>query len=942
MPTNKISGYLIMDKKKMAYIAGGATLAILGYLNYFADEGKINKNGDYVETKRAVYDGDGYHIEALRQRDYLVDKKGKDGKVDKVIDRSWFEKAKAVLKGVVLTGDTAVLNSQKDLLLDRNIYGKTSNGWEIETQQLQYLKGKDQLNSTVGITAINREKGVTISGKNLSSDGKFKHVNLKGDIKLATKTATLAADEAIYNDDTKKIEIGGKSHLVGEKIGKNGAKLDGEFLGIVYDTNNSLLTTDKPFTMKYNDVQLSGEHLSLNDKTEAFEVTNNVFVTVSGYKIGMTSITSDGKDEIHFNGRISGTNGVNSGGADHGIYNKVAKTLTLQGNVEVADDKGGKLQTEYAIYSTDKKELNMLSQNGKDIVYTSPKEKITTKSLKYLQDKEELYLDNGYTYESAENRSSGEKLFYNKKTSDGIVTKGFVENIKDGKKGSGDEIKFNKNKKDMVVTGHAVFEDKDYIFNSDKVEYYESKGYGYVPGPFVVTRKSNNGKFHGLKAEYDIKNKILKVPGAISYADNEYTLNGNDLTFNQNTGIGQIMSNVVVRGLKDNSILTTSKAEYKQGEYLKLPASFVYKRGTSTVNGGSGIYKEKEKKGYIPGLVTFSDSAKQASGQMYDAVYDTVGKVLTGNNFTGTDPERAMKGGRATYYLDDERVILQNNAMVRDKTTTVYSEYMEYSKKTGLAKLPGKFRALYTDYTIVGDRGTVNTKSNVVDADNVTVTSSKGEKLRGDKVKGSMYNMNLDLIGNVSGFVYQDNVPVNFKGEFARGYFTKKDGKTQLQRIEVRRNAVITKQGSTLYADFLEARMDDKTVFGKDKTKVVSINEKGEKTVITADMFKGNMNTKIIDVLGRVKIVHNDKKGKVTTITAKKGRVRSKDNIVELRGNVLLDDGESIVRADEADYNMNTKKIKARGNVNVDYKSKVQGDKNIGTSAEAVKILKKK
>ena len=163
--------------------------------------------------------------------------------------------------------------------------------------------------------------------------------------------------------------------------------------------------------------------------------------------------------------------------------------------------------------------------------------------------------------------------------------------------------------------------------------------------------------------------------------------------------------------------------------------------------------------------------------------------------------------------------------------------------------------------------------------------------------------------------------PVNCKGDFVRAYFKKdNDGKNRIQRVEIRKNAVIEKEGTTLYSDYLEIQPEKKLVFGKDNTKAVLKDKDGTVTTVTSNMMNGNLNTEVIDLVGKVVIVRKSK-DKTLNATSTKAKIKNKENLVELRNNVYVDDGESIITADEADYNTKTNKVKARGNVFVDYKA---------------------
>lgn len=61
---------------------------------------------------------------------------------------------------------------------------------------------------------------------------------------------------------------------------------------------------------------------------------------------------------------------------------------------------------------------------------------------------------------------------------------------------------------------------------------------------------------------------------------------------------------------------------------------------------------------------------------------------------------------------------------------------------------------------------------------------------------------------------------------------------------------------------------------------------------------------------------------KILKTKSNKAKLKNKDNFLELMGDVRVDNGETVITADEVDYNMDTNKVKARGNVFVDYKIK--------------------
>ncbi|MEG0068358.1 MAG: LPS export ABC transporter periplasmic protein LptC [Cetobacterium sp.] len=918
-----------MDKKKLAYRVVIVTVLVLGYFNYFADEKKIEKKEEIVETTGAIYDTDGYHIEAEKQKDFLQK------------DETSFEKAKALLEGMVLTGDNAILDAGKNLLLKNNILGKSLNGWEFETQEAQYDKSKGEVQSTVGVTAINKVEGIEISGKNFKSDTKMEDVVLSGDVKFKTKNITLSAENAKYNDNNKIVDIEGDAILSGTIVGEGAGIVSGNFKGLKYNTKTNHLTTTNSFVIDYDGIKLHGDDLILNDKTESFKISKNVYILADGYKIDMDSITSDGGDNILFNGKIKGSNGVYTFSGNDGVYNKITKKFVLKGDVAGSDKAGANLEADLAIYSTDKKVLELMSD--KNVVYTNPTSKILTKNLVYLTQTGELYLKDGYTYKGDQYDSKGQQFFYNKLTGKGYVIDGNVKNIIDNQFASGKRVDFDRTEDSYLVDGDAYFEDNNYIFESQKIDYLGKKGYVYLNEKYTLKRKNEKDMFEGLKGEYNLTTEVFKSFGAFKYTSEKNIIEGTNLEFNQKTGIGTVEKDIVAVDKQGKTKIVSTSGIFKENEFVKLDDKLILTSGDVVANANSGEYKMQAQKIYIPGEIVFEDKVKNASGKMYDGVYETDKKVFTGKNFTGKDMKNNLKSDIIKYFISEGEFVLEENAEIEDEQMTLKGNQLQYNQNTEIAKSPKPFTVKYGEYDIAGKTGDINLNTSYLKAKDVNIKSKQNEEFRGDIVEGTMNNMNLDFIGNVSGKIYQDGVPVTFSGDFVRAYFKKNaQGKNEIQRVEIRKNAIIKKEGTTLYSDYLEIQPQKKLVFGKDKTKAVLKDKDGIITTVTANMMNGNLNTEVIDLVGKVVITRKDKEKTLVT-TSQKGKIKNKENLIELRGDVFVDDSESTISADEADYNTKTNKVKARGNVFVDYKTNEK--KSVGSSNQMKsgynKILKK-
>ena len=145
-----------MTKKKIIYIVLGVVALVLVYFNYYGSDKEVGDIKKIVETINAVYESDDYHVEAEKEIDYLDEKESK------------FEKAKAIIQGMILSGDNVFLDKDKNLTLDTNILGISPNGWEIKASELKFNKETKELVSTKPMYAKNEEKGVEILSENES------------------------------------------------------------------------------------------------------------------------------------------------------------------------------------------------------------------------------------------------------------------------------------------------------------------------------------------------------------------------------------------------------------------------------------------------------------------------------------------------------------------------------------------------------------------------------------------------------------------------------------------------------------------------------------------------------------------------------------------------------------------------------------------------------
>ena len=122
-----------MNKKKIVYGIIFIVVIVLGYLNYFGDEGELGKAEQVIETSNVTYKNEDYVVEAQLQKDYIKE------------NETGFEKAKAKVNDMLISGDNVFIDKVRNLALKNNILGISPNGWSFKAESVDYNKLKDKI-----------------------------------------------------------------------------------------------------------------------------------------------------------------------------------------------------------------------------------------------------------------------------------------------------------------------------------------------------------------------------------------------------------------------------------------------------------------------------------------------------------------------------------------------------------------------------------------------------------------------------------------------------------------------------------------------------------------------------------------------------------------------------------------------------------------------------
>lgn len=893
-----------MNKKKIVYGIIFIVVIVLGYLNYFGDEGELGKTEQVIETSNVTYKNEDYVVEAQLQKDYIKE------------NETGFEKAKAKVNDMLISGDNVFIDKVRNLALKNNILGISPNGWSFKAESVDYNKLKDEIKSTTGVTAINEEQGIKISGQNFTTDSKMSYIELTQDVVLENESIALKGDKGEYDDLTKIVVLSNNITLEGR--GENVGLVDGHFKTLRYNSDSRILEAWEPFDTTYKEVKLSAESLYFKEDTEALKVSKNVVIEANGFKIYVDRVDKAGNSNIlKIAGKIKGSDGTYSFEGDKGEYNTESKVLTILGNIKGSSTKGEKIAGDRLVYDTNSKLMTL--SGDKNVKYSSADGELITKVFNYNSETKEMSTSGAYTFSGTKYESKGKNLYYNGESKDVKITEGYLLDKEKKQRLSGDKIAYNTDTQDSSVIGKAFMEDEKYSLSSESIIYTGADKNAKINGNYIVKAQDSGMKFQGKDATYNQESGEFLSAGSVKLQNENYIANGTDLTYNTKTGLGKLGSSIEIVNPKDNIRITGDTFSFKNGEYLEIAGNLHMEGEDVIVDSERARYSLKDKNIYIPEKIDFKSKDGKTYGIMSKGIYYTESSKFVGDNFNGKSNTATLTSRKMTYFSQGEKALFQGKVVMKDTDSTFRGESVEYYPKTETVKSLEKYTINYKDFTFKGDNGVFNNKSGILDGNKSDITTANGDRFISDKVHGNLNEMIMDFTGNVNGHVNDNGVITTFSGEFSRVYF-KNSGKYEILRSEVRENAVFIQGDKKLKSDYIEIDSNRRLVFSKENTELTLVDAVNGETVIKSAVAEVDIDKDMATLIGNVQIKNNNSEYGLTNVTADRGIIRQKAGTVELIGHVEIENNESIVQADRGIYDMNSKKIKASGNVYVDYK----------------------
>lgn len=901
-----------MTKKKIIYIVLGVVALVLVYFNYYGSDKEVGDIKKIVETINAVYESDDYHVEAEKEIDYLDEKESK------------FEKAKAIIQGMILSGDNVFLDKDKNLTLDTNILGISPNGWEIKASELKFNKETKELVSTKPMYAKNEEKGVEILANKFKTTISMDNITLEDGVVIKNKLFSILADKANYDNNTKIITLEGNiklSNRIGEvgdintlkdvkslentSNNKKEKEISGTFSKVYFNLNERNLYATDGFDMKYDEVGLKGKDIVLNETTQSFKVTGDVKFTYQDYIFDVSYIEKEpNSDIINVYGQIKGGNPIYSVLADKGEYNINDKKIRIFGNVDITSTKGEKLNLDNFVYSSETKEADMY---GNKIKYTSPT-----------------------------NNLEAEYIHYNTVTKEITTDKPFDSWNEKGEGITGTNIVYNLGTKDFYSKENITVKNKDYGLTTKNVTYKEETGILSAPEPYIIKSTDETSTINGKSITYNKKTGELTSPGEIILNNKGTIMKGHDLVYNNISGLGKLQGPIPFENKEDKMSGTAKEIIIKKGDYVDLIGPIKVKQDTTNMLVDNARYSYKDELVHVNTPVKFNDPVKSMVGSVSSATYSPKDSILKGTNFNMKEPDRSAKAQNIVLYnKENRRLELIGNAYLSSGKDNISGPKIVYYLDTKDAETPTNSIIHYDQYTVKSTYGKVNKESGEIFVKNADVKSLDGNDFSSNQAKGNINNV-VHFTGNVKGKSKQKEGDVYFTGDKADLYMSKVNNKYEAKKVIVNTKSTFTQLNRKIVSNYMELDLIKKEVYAKDKP-VLTIDD-GEKgnTLVKADDVTGYIDKELIKLNKNVYVKNINEKKEETVLTADRGTVTKQMADVYDRVKVVTKD--SVITANEGHYDIVNRKIRAKGNVHVDYTS----DKSASTIFNDMASTKKK
>ncbi|MBS9776311.1 MAG: LPS export ABC transporter periplasmic protein LptC [Fusobacterium sp.] len=876
-----------MTKKKFFYIIGGIAIVILGYFNYFSDEGEIKDIKKTIETKNAVYQSEDYYVEAEKEIDYIDEKESK------------FEKAKAKIRDIILTGDNAFLDKARNLILKSNIVALSPKGWKINASELKYEKASDSLVSNEFVSIKNEKKGIEITGNRLKTNVSMDYVTLDKGVTIKNKFYSLVADSANYDSKTKKIILDGNIKVIGNTK-ENKDKISGTFNKVYHDVDKRNTYASEGFNLFYDGIDLSGKNIVLNDNEETFSITENIKIKYQDYIFDLNKIEKEkNTDIVKFYGEITGGNQKYSLKANSGEYNIKNKIFRIFGNIEAKstdENLAGEVLADEIRYNTESKDIELIANANNKVKYIS---KI--------------------------NNLEGEYFIFNRETKILKTDKEFFAINNKNQSVKGDNLTYNIDTKDLRILNNIIFKDDDYIAKTKNIDFDSKTSILTVPEDFEIDFIKQNMKLKGSNIIYNKLTEELATNNPIKLYNNGTEISGKNLVYNNKTLLGKIEGVISIKNPKEKISGTAKEIVFKKDNYAKLIGAINIKKDKTSIDTDTVNYLYTDKKIHSTSVVNFKDREKNMQGELIDLVYDPKTKEGTAKNLKLKDSQKDVKADKVFIYNERNELDLVGNVVLNYGTDKINTQKLTYNLKTNDMEIKTRTKVSYKDYVMNFNSGLINKETGAISLKNAEIENTKGDKFSAEKIYGNLDDGLIHFRNKVKGKTKHKDGDIKFSGEKVDLYLEKEADKYVAKKIIIDEKSEISQLNKTVKADYIEVDLVKNMVYSKKRPKlfVKNIDNNPNKNIeVEADEIDANLTTKIANlrknIFAKVKTI-DKKNNKIKNVELVAQRAVVSEKVVDIYENIKIADEDAVIKADEGHYYIDTNKVKAKGNVRIDY-----------------------
>jgi len=727
-----------------------------------------------------------------------------------------------------------------------------------------------------------------------------------GDIRKLVETIN-----AVYESDDLRIEAEKQVDYIDEKESKF-EKAKAFIQGMLLSGDNAFLDKDRNLTLDTNIIgksangwEIKASQLKYNKETQELESVKPMYAKneEKGIEVlGNKFKTTVSMDNITLEDGVVIKNKLFSIVADKANYNNEAKTITLEGNIALS---------------------NKIGEIG---------------DINTLTDVRNLQV--GEIEKGKEMSGTFSKVYFNLNERNLYATDGF--DMKYGEIGlKGRDIVLNETDQSFKVTGDVKFTYQDYVFDVNYIEKEANSDIINVYGQIKGGNPDESSVINGNSITYNKKTGELTSPGDIVMNNKGTIMKGHDLVFNNITGVGKLQGPIPFENKEDKMSGTAKEIIIKRGEYVDLMGPVRVKQDTTNMVVDKARYSYKDELVHVNTPVKFDDPVRSMVGSVSSATYSPKDGILRGSDFNMREPNRTAKAQNIVLYnKENRRLELVGNAYLSSGADSITGPKIIYYLDTKDAETPTNSVIKYDQYTIKSSYGKVNKESGEIFVKNADVKSVDGNEFYSNQAKGNINDV-VHFTGNVKGKSKQKEGDVYFSGDKADLYMAKIDDKYQAKKVIVNTKSTFTQLNRKIVSNYMELDLIKKEVYAKDKP-VLTIDDgpKGN-TLVKADDVTGYIDQDLIKLNKNVYVKNVNEKKEEVVLTADRGAVTKKMADVYDRVKVVTKD--SVTTANEGHYDMENRKIRAKGNVHVEY----QTDKSAGnvfdnmTSTNTKKTTKK-